>query len=267
MADLVTIKARQQQTWAQGDYMLMSADLVLVSELLCETIDLRAGQTVLDVATGSGNTALAAARRRCDVIGIDYAPSMLVLGQARAAAERLPVTFRDGDAEQLPFADATFDVVLSTFGVMFAPDQAQAARELLRVCRPGGKIGLASWTPESFPGAFRQVMAQYLPPPPGVPSPVRWGTEAGLRELFGTGVISLQVTQRTIAQRYRSAQHCVEHLRTNFGPVVAAFAALDAERQAQLMRDMVEDAQRFNRSGDETFVAPCDYLEAVAIKR
>jgi ubiquinone/menaquinone biosynthesis C-methylase UbiE len=267
MADLVTIKARQQQTWAQGDYMLMSADLVLVSELLCETVDLRAGQTVLDVATGSGNTALAAARRRCDVIGIDYTPTLLALGQARAATERLPVTFRDGDAEQLPFADATFDVVLSTFGVMFAPDQEQAAHELLRVCRPGGKIGLASWTPESFPGAFRQVMAQYLPPPPGVASPLRWGTEAGLHELFGTGIVSLQVTQRSIAQRYMSAQHCVEHLRTHFGPVVAAFAALDAEHQAQLMRAMVEEAQRFNRSGDETFMVPSDYLEAVAIKR
>jgi ubiquinone/menaquinone biosynthesis C-methylase UbiE len=227
MADLATIKARQQQTWTQGDYLLMSADLVLVSELLCETVDLRAGQTVLDVATGTGNTALAAARRRCDVIGIDYAPSMLTLGQARAAAERLPVTFRDGDAEQLPFPDATFNVVLSTFGVMFAPDQAQAARELLRVCRPGGKIGLASWTPESFPGAFRRVIAQY----------------------FGAGITSLQVTQRTITQRYRSAQHCVEHLRSYFGPVVAAFAALDADNQARLMRDMVEDAQRFNRSG------------------
>jgi ubiquinone/menaquinone biosynthesis C-methylase UbiE len=189
------------------------------------------------------------------------------LGQARAATERLPVTFRDGDAEQLPCADATFDVVLSTFGVMFAPDQEQAARELLRVCRPGGKIGLASWTPESFPGAFRQVMAQYLSPPPGVPSPLRWGTEAGLRELFGAGIASLQVTQRSIAQHYASAQHCVEHLRTNFGPVVAAFAALDAARQAQLMRAMVAEAQRFNRSGDATFVVPCDYLEAVAVKR
>jgi ubiquinone/menaquinone biosynthesis C-methylase UbiE len=267
MPDLATIKARQQQTWAQGDYLLISADLVLVSELLCETVDLRAGQKVLDVATGSGNTALAAARRRCDVIGIDYAPTRLALGQARAAAERLPVTFRDGDAEQLPFTDATFDVVLSTFGVMFAPDQDQAARELLRVCRPGGKIGLANWTPESFPGAFRRVMAQYLPPPPGVPSPVRWGTETGLRELFGAGMASLEMTQRTLAQRYASAQHCVEHLRTNFGPVVAAFAALDAERQARLMRDMVEDAQRFNRSGDATFVVPCDYLEAVVVKR
>ena len=164
MPDFATIKARQQQTWAQGDYMLMSADLVLVSELLCEAVALRAGQTVLDVATGSGNTALAAARRRCDVIGMDYAPSMLALGQARAAAERLPVTFRDGDAEQLPCADATFDVVLSTFGVMFAPDQEQAARELLRVCRPEGKVGLASWTPESFPGPFARSLRNMFRP-------------------------------------------------------------------------------------------------------
>ena len=152
MPDLAAIKARQQQTWAQGDYLLISADIVLVSELLCETVDLRAGQKVLDVATGSGNTALAAARRRCDVIGIDYAPTLLALGQARAATERLPVTFRDGDAEQLPFADATFDVVLSTFGVMFAPNQEQAASELVRVCRPGGKMGLASWRQRVSPG-------------------------------------------------------------------------------------------------------------------
>jgi SAM-dependent methyltransferase len=240
---------------------------VLVSERLCESVDLRGGQAVLDVATGSGNTALAAARRQCDVIGVDYAPSMLALGQARAAAERLPVSFREGDAEHLPFADGTFDVVLSTLGVMFAPDQAQVARELLRVCRPGGKIGLASWTPESFPAEMRRVIARYLPPPPDVPSPMRWGTEAGLRELFGEGIASLEVRPRSIAQRDRSARHYVGRLRAYFGPVVAAFEALEAAHQEQLMADLVEEAQRFNRSGDATLVVPCAYLEAVAITR
>jgi ubiquinone/menaquinone biosynthesis C-methylase UbiE len=253
--------------WSTGDYLMASADIVLVSELLCEVIDLRAGQQVLDVATGTGNTALAAARRRCDVIGVDYVPNMLEVAQARATTERLPVTFRQGDAEQLPFPAASFDVVLSTFGVMFTPDQGKAVSELLRVCRPGGTIGLANWTPESFPGEFRRIIGQYIPPPPGVQSPTRWGTEAGLRELFGNGLASLQVTVRSVTLRHHSPRHAIEHFRAYFAPVLAAFGALDAERQARLMQEMIEAAQRFNRSGDATLVVPCDYLEVVAITR
>jgi ubiquinone/menaquinone biosynthesis C-methylase UbiE len=262
-----TIKNRQRQAWSQGDYMQIATDLVLVSELLCESVDLRAGQRVLDVATGTGNTAISAARRRCDVVGVDYVPTLLALGHARAAAEHLPVTFQEGDAELLPFPEAAFDVVLSTFGVMFAPDQEQAARELLRVCRPGGKIGLASWTPDSFPGSFRRVIARYVTPPPGLPSPLRWGTESEVRELFGEGITALSATPRSVTQRYVSARHSVEHLRTHFGPVVATFAALDPEHQKQLTEDLVQDAERFNRSGDATFVVPLDYLEVVAVRR
>ena len=267
MTDLVAMKKRQQQMWSTGDYMLVSGDIVLVSEWLCEAVDLRASQRVLDVATGTGNTALAAARRRCEVIGVDYVPTMIETAQARAATERLHVTFRQGDAENLPFADASFDVVLSTFGVMFTPDQDKAASELLRMCRSGGKIGLANWTPESFPGEFRRIIGQYIPPPPGVQSPARWGTEEGLRALFGDALASLQVTLRSTALRHQSARHGIEHFRTYFAPVVAAFATLKAEQQEQLMHDMVEAAQRFNRSGDATLVVPCDYLEVIAIKR
>ena len=169
MPDFAALKERQQQMWAAGDFSMIGV-----------------GQ-VLDVATGSGNTALAAARRHCDVIGVDYVPTLLERGRERAAAERLPVTFREGDTEHLPFPDGAFDVVLSTFGVMFAPNQAQAARELLRVCRPGGKIGLANWTPDGFTGQGSRITAEYIPPPPGLSPPRRWGTEEGLRALFGTG--------------------------------------------------------------------------------
>jgi ubiquinone/menaquinone biosynthesis C-methylase UbiE len=267
MADLTAIKGRQQQAWALGDYAMVGGRILLVSELLCEAVDLRAGQQVLDVATGHGNTALAAARRGCEVIGTDYVPAWLELGRARAAAERLPVTFQEGDAEHLPFLEASFDIVLSTFGVMFAPDQTQAACELLRVCRPGGKIGLANWTPTEFGGAFFRTIAMHVPPPSGVQSPLRWGTEEGVRALFGEHVASLQITRRQFVHRYRSVQEFVDYFRTHFGPLVTAFAALNPEGQARLAQDLVEAAQGFNRSGDATMAAPMDYLEIVATKR
>jgi SAM-dependent methyltransferase len=267
MPDFSAIKARQQQAWATGDYAMIGHNVVLVSERLCHAVDLRAGQRVLDVATGSGNTALAAARHWCAVTGIDYVPALLERARERAAAERLPVTFREGDAEHLPYPDGAFDVVLSTFGVMFAPDQAQAARELLRVCRPGGKVGLANWPPDGFTGQGFRITAEYVPPPPGVPPPTRWGTEEGLRALFGTGVTSLQCTRRSVIFRYRSAHHYLEHFRTYFGPTIRAFEGLPAERQEHLSRAMLENIQRFNQSGDETMVVPSEYLEVVATKR
>jgi len=261
------VKRRQQQAWAAGDFSMIGAGLVLVGELLCEAIDLRAGQDVLDVATGSGNTALAAARRRGRVVGIDFVPAALERARERAAAERLPVTFQEGDAENLPFPEASFDIVLSTFGVMFAPDQEKAARELLRVCRPGGKIGMANWTPDSLVGEVFRITARYVQPPPGLKPATLWGTEERLRELLGDGIRSLRTTGRVHVFRNLSVEHHEEFLRTYSGPTQKAFEALDAAGREALARDRLEILHRFNRSGDETLVAPSDYLEVVALRK
>ena len=265
--DLAEVKERQQRAWASGDYSVLGAAFVIISELLCEAVDLRPGQRVLDVATGSGNTALAAARRYGEVTGIDYVPALLERGRERAAAERLPVAFQEGDAEDLSFPDAAFDVVLSTIGAMFAPDQEKTADELLRVCRPGGRIGLANWTPDGFVGGILRVHARYLPPPPGLKPPVLWGTEERLHELFGQDVTSLRVTKRTFFYRYPSPEHYWNLMRTYNGPTIRAFQALDAEVQENLVAELIELTHRLNRSGDETMVVPGDYLEVVAIRR
>jgi len=264
---LDTIKQRQQRTWASGDYSQIGARILIASELLCETVDLRAGQRVLDVATGTGNAALATARRWCDVTGVDYVPALLDRARWRAEAEGLPVTFQAGDAENLPFPDASFDVVLSVFGVMFAPNQEQAARELLRVCRPGGKIGLANWTPDGFLGELFRTVAWYVPPPPGVMPPVLWGTEERLRELFSDGVVSLRATRCSFINRYRSPEHFLEFFRTNYGPTLKAFESLDTAGQENLARDIRDLVRRFNRADDGTMVWPQDYLEVVAARR
>ncbi len=267
LPDLDGIKRRQQQTWASGDYAAIGAILCITSELLCEAVDLRAGQKVLDVATGSGNTALAAARRFCDVTGVDYVPALLDRARLRADAEGLSLTLQQGDAENLPFPDGSFDVVLSTFGVMFAPNQEQAARELLRVCRPGGKIGLASWTPDGFLGEFFRIMGGYVPPPVGVRPPVLWGSEERLRELLGEGITSLQVNRRSFTNRFRSFEHYLEYFRSNYGPTLKAFEALDAAGQAALARDIADLLRRYNRANDGTLAWPQEYLEVVAIRR
>jgi ubiquinone/menaquinone biosynthesis C-methylase UbiE len=267
-ADLAAVKTRQQTAWSSGDYAVVGSTLQIVGETLCEALDLRAGQKVLDVAAGNGNATLAAARRWCHVTSTDYVETLLVRGRARATAEGWDnIEFKYADAEALPFSDASFDAVLSTYGVMFTPDQAKAASELLRVCKSRGKIGLANWTPDGFAGEIFRVNARYLPPPPGLTPPTRWGTEAGLRELFGDDIADLTVTPRQFTFRYRSPEHWVEFFRTWFGPTLQAFAALDAAGQADLERDLLALLRRFNRADDGTLVAPGEYLEVVAIRR
>jgi SAM-dependent methyltransferase len=265
--DLDAIKRRQQQTWASGDFAVVAARIVLVAEQLCDSADLHAGWRVLDVATGSGNAAIAAARLGCTAVGIDYVPALLERGRQRAAAEGLPVELLEGDAESLPFPDDSFDAVTSVFGSMFAPDHAQAAAELLRVCRPGGTIALASWTPEGFIGELFRTVAAHVPPPAGVPAPMLWGTEGHLRELLGQGIASLEVTERTFTFRFPSAEHFVTFFRTWYGPTLKAFAALEGTARDALECDLIALARRFDRLGGDAIAIPATYAEAVAVTR
>jgi SAM-dependent methyltransferase len=265
MGDLETIKRRQQQAWASGDFARIAVAQTLVGELLCEAVDLHPLQTVLDVATGSGNTALAAARRYADVTGVDFVPSLLERGRARADAEGLRVRFCEGDAESLPFPDVSFDVVLSTFGAMFAPNQEKTVGELLRVCRPGGKIGMANWVPDGLFAQVSQLVARYVSPPAALNPPTRWGTEDGLRELFGPRA-AIKSRRRSTIVRSPSPEHWLQTRRRYFGPTVKAFQALDAAGQDALAREMLDLVGRFNQSGDGTVMARGDYLEVVATR-
>jgi ubiquinone/menaquinone biosynthesis C-methylase UbiE len=261
--DTTAVKARQRVTWGAGDYGIIGTTLQIVGESLCEAVDLRAGANVLDVAAGNGNCSLAAARRWCDVTSTDYVPALLDDGRRRAEAERLPMRFEEADAEALPYADHSFDVVLSSFGVMFAPNHAQCAREMLRVCRPGGRIGLANWTPRSFIGQLFSVVGRHVPPPAGLTPPALWGAEEHLRALFQDGAARIHVTLREFTFRYRSPQHWIEVFRTWYGPVHKAFAALPADGQARFERDLLELIAKFNVSGDATMVVPSEYAEVV----
>jgi len=264
--DLAAIKAKQQATWSAGDYSVVGTTLQIVGEALCEAVDLRSGERVLDVACGNGNAALAAARRFARVTGVDYVPSLLARAGARAAADGLPLELREGDAEALPFPDGAFDVVLSTFGVMFAPDQERAARELLRVCRHGGRIGLANWTPDGFVGQIFKVVGSHVPPPAGLRGPSLWGTEARLAELFGAEARTLRAERREFTFRYRSTAHWLEVFRSWYGPIHRAFAALAPEGQDALSADLAALVERFNVAHDETMVVPSAYLEAVIVR-
>ena len=261
--DLATVKARQQTAWSAGDYAVVGTTLQIVGETLCEALDLRAGERVLDVAAGNGNATLAAARRWADVTSTDYVPTLLERARARASAEGLPVRFEQADAESLPYGDASFDVVLSTFGVMFTPNQEQAAAELARVCKAGGRIGLANWTPSSFVGELFKLLGRYVPPPAGIRSPALWGTEDRLRELFGTRLDSIAIEHRNFVFRYRSADHWLDVFRTFYGPMQKAFGALESTKQASLAADLIALAERFNRATDGSLVAPGQYAEVV----
>jgi len=265
--DLAAAKSRQQAAWSSGDYAVVGTTLQIVGETLCEALDVRPGQQLLDVAAGNGNISLAAARRGCQVIATDYVGALLERAAERASAERLPLVTREADAEQLPFGDGTFDVVVSTFGVMFTPDQTRAAGELARVCRPGGKIGLANWTPAGFIGQMFKTIGGHLPPPPGVQSPARWGTPEFIREQFEPRAAAIEMNPRHFVFRYRSIAHWLEVFRTTYGPMLKAFAALDPTAQQRLAQDLQALAARFNRSGDGTMVVPSEYLEVVIVRR
>ncbi len=265
--DLVALKGRQQTAWASGDYAVIGTTLQIVGEQLAEACDLRTDERVLDVAAGNGNATLAAARRGCRVTSTDYVTSLLDRGAERARAERLDVVFQTADVEALPFGDATFDAVLSTFGVMFAPDQAKAAAEMARVCRPGGRIGLANWTPEGFIGQLFKVLGGHVPPPAGVQPPSRWGVKAHLDSLFGDQASRIDAVPRLFNFRYRSAAHFIEVFRTWYGPVHKAFGALPTDRAEALDRDLAGLLNRLNVGGEGSLVVPGEYLEVVVTRR
>jgi ubiquinone/menaquinone biosynthesis C-methylase UbiE len=265
--DFEALKTRQHGAWSSGDYAVVGATLQIVGEELCEALDLRSSQRVLDVAAGNGNATLAAARRWCNVVSTDYVGALLERGRLRANADGLSVEFREADAEALPFDDASFDAVLSTYGVMFTPNQDRAAAELIRVCKHGGKIGLANWTPEGFIGQLFKTLGKHLPPPAGARSPALWGTEGRIKEMFGPSASHIRAERRNFVFRYRSPEHFVEIFKTYYGPMLKAFAALDATNQEALKRDILALINSMNRSGDGTMVVPGEYLEVIVLRR
>ncbi len=262
--DYSAIKVKQKAMWGAGDYAVIGTTLQIVGENLCEAIDLRAGERVLDVAAGNGNASLAAARRFAQVTSTDYVAALLERGKQRADAEHLPIAFQEADAEALPFKDNSFDAVISTFGVMFAPNQSKAASEMVRVTRKGGRVGLANWTPEGFIGQLFKIMGRHLPPPAGVMPPPSWGSEKRLAELFPG--FKIKTTKQIFNFRYKSPEHWLEIFRTWYGPTNRAFAALDAAGQAALQTDILELLNHMNRGGKDSLVVPSDYLESVVEK-
>ncbi len=264
--DFAMIKQRQQATWASGDFAVIGTTLQIVGESLAEAVDVRAGERVLDVAAGNGNATLAAARRFADVISTDYVPALLEKGRDRAEAEGLNVQFQVADAEELPFNDASFDVVLSTFGAMFTPEPERPAREMLRVLRDGGRIGLANWTPEGFIGRLFKVIGAHLPPPAGLKSPALWGTESRIVELFGPWAARIDCERRHFNFRYRSTAHWVQIFRDFYGPTHKAFAALADSAKPALERDITALLEQMNTAGTASLVVPSEYLEVVITK-
>jgi len=265
--DLDAVKQIQQKIWSEGDFAMVAGLINIVGEELCKAAEILPGERVLDIACGSGNVTIPAARASWgNAVGLDYVPELLERARERAAAERLEIELVEGDAEDLPFDDASFDVVLSSFGVMFAPDQQKAADELLRICRPGGRIGLASWTPDGFVGDFFKTTAKHVPPPPGVAPPILWGTEDHLRELLGDGVSALRSERVTVREGFRSADHFIEYFRTYFGPTKVAFERVGDEGAGPLEADLREMLERWNTAGDRALVADAEYLRTIATR-
>lgn len=264
--DFASFKQKQQATWASGDFAVVGTTLQIVGESLAEAADIRADERVLDVAAGNGNATLAAARRFARVTSTDYVPALLDRGRERARAEGLAVRFQEADVEELPFPDGSFDAVLSTFGAMFAPDQARTAREMMRVLRPGGRVGMANWTPEGFIGRLFKVIGSHVSPPAGLKSPALWGSEAHLAELFGASAAQIRCERQVFNFRYRSAAHWVQVFRDYYGPTHKAFAALDAAGQQALERDLHALLTELNVAGNASLVVPAAYLEVVITK-
>jgi SAM-dependent methyltransferase len=265
--DLAVVTEVQQQIWSKGDFAMVAGLVNKVSDDLAEALDLVPDERVLDVACGSGNGAIAAARRTWGgTVGADYVPALLERGRERAAAERLEVEFLEADAQDLPFEDASFDVAMSIFGAMFAPDQAKAASELLRVVRPGGRIGMANWTPAGSVGTMFKTIAEHAPPPPGLDSPLLWGTEERLRELFGDGITELRVESRNSRQPFRSPDHYIEFFRTYFGPTQMAYERVGPEGEQALTDGLRTFLEGANIAGDRAMVLEAEYLEVVAIR-
>ncbi len=266
MTDFSAVKKQQQKAWATGDFAMIGWNTVYPGELMCEAIELRAGQKLLDVATGAGNTALSAARRNCEAVGIDYVPQLIERARLRAEAEGLQAVFEVADCEQIPFPDESFDRVVSVYGSIFAPDQAKAAAELVRVCRTGGRIGMANWTPDGFWGQTFGIVSKYMPPPAGVRPASEWGTEQRLKALFGANTSSMNIKKRSALFRYRDNAHWVEVFRTWFGPIMLVLERLDDERSGEFLRELDGVLSQFNVSGDETLMVSADYLEVVIVK-
>jgi SAM-dependent methyltransferase len=265
--DLGAIRDVQQKTWSEGDFAMVAGIVMMVAEELTEALDVVPGERALDVACGSGNGALAVARRAWgNTVGADFVPALLERGRERAAAERLDVDFVEADATDLPFGDGEFDVVMSIFGAMFAADQEKAAAELLRACKPGGKVGMANWVPDGGVGRMFMTIAKHAPPPPGVPSPLRWGTEDGLRELLGDGVSELRIERRRSRQAFRSADHFLDVFRTSFGPTKVAFERVGSEGEAALEADLRTYLEESNTAGDRALVLEPEYLQVVATR-
>lgn len=264
---LEELKAKQQQIWGSGDYGRVAWITVPIAHELVEAVDLRPGSRVLDVATGTGHVALQAARTFCDVTGIDYVPALIDVARRRAEAEGLPVDFQVADAEALPFADGSFDVVLSAIGVMFSADQHRAAGELVRVCRPGGRIGVASWTPAGFVGAMLKTVGKHVPPPPAAQPPTRWGTEETVAQLLGDQVQDVASLTASVTERFASAEAFADFFLTHYGPTYAAVSRLDAAGRTAFRTDLVQLAHEANRATDGTFVSDWDYLVVTAEKR
>lgn len=265
--DFEAIKTKQRGAWGSGDYAIVGVTLQIVGEMLAEAADIGPGEKVLDVAAGNGNATLAAARRFCDVTSSDYVPELLEKGRVRAEAEGMDVTFKMADAENLPFRNNEYDAVMSTFGVMFTPNQEKAAAEMMRVCRPGGRVALANWTPDGFIGQLFQTIGRHVPPPAGVRSPALWGVEARLETMFGEGASDISATRRNFAFRYRSTHHWLDLFRSFYGPVLKAFEATPAELRDALAADLIETAERFNRAEDGSMITEAEYLEVVITKK
>lgn len=265
--DFAAITGRQQQTWATGDFNVIALSVIGASEQLVEAVNPRPGQRVLDVACGSGNLALIAAHRYCDVTGIDYVPDLLARARQRAAADGVQVDVREGDAQALPVADGSYDAVLSVFGVMFAPDQTQAARELLRACRSGGTLGIASWTPDGWGGDLFRALSTHVPPPAaGMKPPVRWGTEDGVRELLGSGTTNVACTKRVFTQYYRSLDHALDIFFTYYGPTTRPYAAAAAAGREALRKDIGAVFAKYNEATDGTCALRSEYLQMIATR-